>query len=622
MDTLLSKINKLQDVLSLTNISVDIDLPQIVVVGSQSSGKSSVLEHIIERDVLPRGNGIVTRRPLVLQLIKNVEKNQDGFIEYGIFLHSKKIFNNFDEIKKEIIDETERETKGKNISSRPINLKIFAPNVPNLTLVDLPGLTQIATEGQDKKIVEIIRKMAIDYISKKNSLILAITSANSDIATSEALKIAREVDSEGKRTICVLTKIDLMDKGSDCLDVLNGKLYKLEKGYIGLALRSQYDINNKKTIQNAIIDEKKYFEQHEVYGKIASRMGTTYLSKKLSEILYEHIKTCLPEIKNKILNGIRLGEDRLVQLGVNKNVNMSESSIMLNIINSFSYNYSDLINGNGNLNISNCDELFGGARINHVITNKYLSTMKFDCDCSEKDIKMSIKNSKGITSTLFITESAFISLAKIQIKKLLDPALKCVDEIYKELSNIIDSLCKEIVEYPLLKIKIKELILSHFKNYINDLKSFILNLIEIEIGYIEMEHPDFLDGEKISQLLEKFSGRSQKSNSNVNIKVVETVIKYDKEKIECDIVAQLLKSYMNIIKKNVYSNVAKSIMHFLINKSKSELQSILIKNLYKDEMFSELLKKDVDVVNQITKINRFLQVLKTSYSIIEDIDVQ
>ncbi len=117
-----------------------IDLPQIAVVGSQSSGKSSVLETVVGRDFLPRGSGIVTRRPLVLQLTnvapkpkppkkdgdKEPTENED---EWGEFLHiPNKKFYNFAEIRDEINRETDRVTgSNKNISPLPIHLKIYSP---------------------------------------------------------------------------------------------------------------------------------------------------------------------------------------------------------------------------------------------------------------------------------------------------------------------------------------------------------------------------------------------------------------------------------------------------------------------------------------------------------------
>nr|GMD81198.1 dynamin-related protein 1E-like [Ipomoea batatas] len=211
-------------------------LPTIVVLGGQSSGKSSVLESIVGRDFLPRGSGIVTRRPLILQLYK-IEPGQQ---EYAQFLHSgNRRFTDFSLVRKEIQDETDRVTgKTKQISPLPINLSIYSPNVVNLTLVDLPGLTKVAVEGQPESIVREIEDMVRSYVEKPNCIILAITPANQDVATSDAIKIAREVDPSGERTIGVLTKIDLMDKGTNALDHLESVIKARIPAILSLINRS------------------------------------------------------------------------------------------------------------------------------------------------------------------------------------------------------------------------------------------------------------------------------------------------------------------------------------------------------------------------------------------------
>jgi dynamin 1-like protein len=145
MDNLIQLTNKLQTAVSSISTHETLSLPQIVVVGSQSSGKSSVLETIVQRDFLPRGSGIVTRSPLVLQLITN---RQPDAAEYGEFLHTQgKKFFDFSEIRKEIELETSRLAGDhKGISRTPIHLRIYSPRVLTLTLVDLPGLTKVSNQ--------------------------------------------------------------------------------------------------------------------------------------------------------------------------------------------------------------------------------------------------------------------------------------------------------------------------------------------------------------------------------------------------------------------------------------------------------------------------------------------
>ena len=219
--------------------------------------------------------------------------------EWGEFLHVPgKQFHNFNEIRDEIERETERSTgKNGNVSPTPINLRIYSPNVLTLTLVDLPGLTKVPVGDQPKNIETLIKDMILKFISKPNAIILAVTGGNTDLANSDGLKLAREVDTEGVRSIGVLTKIDLMDQGTDVVDILAGRVIPLRLGYVPVVNRGQRDIDNKKKISVALEAEKNFFENHPAYRSKAQYCGTPFLARKLNMILMHHIKNTLPEIK-------------------------------------------------------------------------------------------------------------------------------------------------------------------------------------------------------------------------------------------------------------------------------------------------------------------------------------
>lgn len=254
---------------------------------------------------LPRGTGIVTRRPLILQLINrpasakqtngvkenggeesliNSTDKESNVDEWGEFLHipGQKFFD-FNKIREEIVRETDAKT-GRNagISPAPINLRIYSPNVLTLTLVDLPGLTKVPVGDQPHDIEKQIKDMVLKQISKPNAIILAVTAANTDLANSDGLKLAREVDPEGQRTIGVLTKVDLMDDGTDVVDILAGRIIPLRLGYVPVVNRGQRDIENKKAISYALEHEKQFFENHKAYRNKASYCGTPYLARKLN----------------------------------------------------------------------------------------------------------------------------------------------------------------------------------------------------------------------------------------------------------------------------------------------------------------------------------------------------
>ena len=246
---------------------------------------------------LPRGSGIVTRRPLILQLINRAAQSngvkseelktsdaESNVDEWGEFLHIPgQKFHDFNKIREEIIRETEAKT-GRNagISPAPINLRIYSPNVLTLTLVDLPGLTRVPVGDQPRDIERQIQEMVLKQISKPNAIILAVTAANTDLANSDGLKLAREVDPEGQRTIGVLTKVDLMDEGTDVVDILAGRIIPLRLGYVPVVNRGQRDIENKKAISQALEHERSFFENHKAYRNKAAYCGTPYLARKLN----------------------------------------------------------------------------------------------------------------------------------------------------------------------------------------------------------------------------------------------------------------------------------------------------------------------------------------------------
>ena len=262
----------------------------------------------------------MTRRPLILQLINrpatskpqtNGIKDEKGGAEskidtstdkeanvdeYGEFLHIPgQKFHDFNKIREEIARETDSKT-GRNagISPAPINLRIYSPNVLTLTLVDLPGLTKVPVGDQPKDIEKQIREMVLKQISKPKAVILAVTAANQDLANSDGLKLAREVDPEGQRTIGVLTKVDLMDAGTDVVDVLAGRVIPLRLGYVPVVNRGQRDIENKRAISHALEHERQFFENHSAYKSKAAYCGTPYLARKLNMVCSSFLGSCSP----------------------------------------------------------------------------------------------------------------------------------------------------------------------------------------------------------------------------------------------------------------------------------------------------------------------------------------
>uniref|UniRef100_UPI0037E73673 dynamin-1-like protein isoform X2 n=1 Tax=Semicossyphus pulcher TaxID=241346 RepID=UPI0037E73673 len=502
MEALIPVINKLQDVFNTVGADI-IQLPQIVVVGTQSSGKSSVLESLVGRDILPRGTGIVTRRPLILQLVhidsedrrKTSEENGIEGEEWGKFLHTKnKIYTDFEMIRQEIDTETERLSgNNKGISDDPIHLKVFSPHVVNLTLVDLPGITKVPVGDQPKDIEIQIRELILKYISNPNSIILAVTAANTDMATSEALKVAREVDPDGRRTLAVVTKLDLMDAGTDAMDVLMGRVIPVKLGIIGVVNRSQLDINQRKLVADSIRDEYAFLQKK--YPSLANRNGTKYLARTLNRLLMHHIRDCLPELKTRI--NVLAAQYQSLLNSYGEPVE-DKSATLLQLITKFAAEYCHTIEGTAKY--IETAELCGGARICYIFHETFGRTLE-SVDplggLTTIDVLTAIRNATGPRPALFVPEVSFELLVKRQVKRLEEPSLRCVELVHEEMQRIIQHCSnystQELLRFPKLHDAIVEVVTSLLRKRLPVTNEMVHNLVAIELAYINTKHPDFAD---------------------------------------------------------------------------------------------------------------------------------
>ena len=166
--------------------------------------------------------------------------------------------------------------------------------------MDMPGITKVPTGDQPMDIEAKINELTMRYISPKNSIIMAVCAANVDLANSDGLKIARRVDPLGERTIGIMTKIDLMDEGTNAIEILSGKVIPLKLGYVGVVCRSQKDILQQRSIDDALKAEERFFRTSPVYLNMSSYLGVPYLSHTLNKIIVNHIKKNLPEIRSQI----------------------------------------------------------------------------------------------------------------------------------------------------------------------------------------------------------------------------------------------------------------------------------------------------------------------------------
>ncbi|CAG7718237.1 unnamed protein product [Allacma fusca] len=513
MEQLIPIVNKLQDAFTQLGVSMQLDLPQIAVVGGQSAGKSSVLENFVGRDFLPRGSGIVTRRPLILQLITSS-------VEWGEFLHCKgRKFTNFDEIRGEIEAETDRITgSNKGISSLPINLRVYSPHVLNITLIDLPGLTRVPIGDQPPDIEQQIRDMIFQFITKETCLILAVTPGNSDLATSDALMLAKQVDHDGLRTIGVLTKLDLLDEGTDAREILENKLVPLRRGYVGVVNRSQKDIEGRKDIKAALAAERKFFLSHPSYRHMADRLGTPYLQRVLNQQLTNHIRDCLPALRDKMQRQMLALEKDVEQYKYFRPDDPAvKTKAMLQMIQQLQSDFERTIEGSGSALI-NTNELSGGAKINRLFHERFpfeIVKMEFDEKELRREIAFAIRNIHGIRVGLFTPDMAFEAIVKKQINRLKEPSIKCVDLVVNELSNVVRVCAEKMNRYPRLREETERIISGYIRDREQMCKNQLLLLVDCELAYMNTNHEDFIGFANAQQSSENASKAGRKLGNQV-----------------------------------------------------------------------------------------------------------
>ncbi|KAL4459064.1 hypothetical protein ABPG75_013929 [Micractinium tetrahymenae] len=508
-ESIIPAINKLQDVFSQLSSDVKLDLPQIAVVGSQSSGKSSVLEALVGRDFLPRGSNVVTRRPLILQLVK-VQPTAGQYAEWGEFLHlSGKRFYDFDRIRQEILAETERIVgSNKGISEKPIRLKIFSPNVLTMTLVDLPGITRVPVGDQPSDIEARLRAMIREYVRHPSCLILAVSPANQDIVNSDALDMARQVDPEGRRTIGVLTKLDIMDRGTDAVAVLKNEAVPLALGFVGVVLRSQEDIANRRSMADARGAERAFFEAHPEYLEVASQCGVGHLARVLNTLLVEHIRGLLPSLRQRIEEAVTSRRRELAMYGDAPpgNSSAARGALLLTILDSYASRFSAMLDGRSeHMPVT---ELAGGARIRHIfqeIFNIGLEQLDPTGELTDDDVRTAIKNSGGIKGSLLIPEAPFELLVRRAIERLLAPSLQCKDFVHTELLRIASQCAPpEVKRFQILGSLLSEAVEEFISAGTGPAEQQIRNLVACELAYINTSHPQFIGGNRaIAQVLER-----------------------------------------------------------------------------------------------------------------------
>lgn len=594
-----NEINGLFSETNLVDYKPELTLPRLCVVGTQSSGKSSVLNGIMGLDLLPTGKNMVTRTPLDIRLHQLKGDHKEGFVEFGDYTSegwetekkvSIKVPIPLDSEITEIRDFITKKTNiiagdGMNISSKPIIINIHSPNVPNLSLIDLPGLTMVACvdKGQPIDIRERIEDLVVSYIKQPKTIILAVMQARSDLETDIGLALTKKYDIGGQRIIGVLSKPDLMNHETHVGEYLTNSISKnlmLTYGYYVVKNRNGQEMKDYNILKGFEL-EKEYFNNHYEYKKqiYKDRVGTHNLTNNLSKILITSITEMLPSVMSEIASlEIKINE-KLDTIGQELPLTKEGKLAFMNkYISNFCRKFLDSIESRGTVLNSgkNIKDSFVNFR-KGLLEIKPFNNEKIYNDIYFKNVISSFEGNHMSfhIPPIQILEACMMDQHHKPIMTLQEKCLKCIDEISELLINLIRSitLLEEFALYPNLASHVMNLLIDIIISKTKEkAKQNINDLLKNECDYIWTDSKDFIN----------VLGQMTKANS-----------------YESDLIINLLESYFMSVKTIIAHSVPKIIMNNIIREMENSMLSNLLQNVVIEEKIT-LLKQDDEIEKQRT----------------------
>jgi len=540
-------------------------VPQIAVIGSQSCGKTSLIEALcgLPPNTLPIGQGIVTRVPLQISvhLISNKTGSETGINSndenneyipcddtgWITFDHKSSEKFRYEDTSNEIVRRTDEILRNEYpdldpkycISPTPVSMHIYSSRATaEMSFIDLPGLTRVPVQGQPLDLCHRLRGLVKSIISAPNIIILSLSPLNTDLANSEALSLAREVDKGLDRTIGVLTKVDLLEDGVDISSLLTNLIYPLKLGYFAVLSDGDGGVQRRTKTSDkrgycGIQNEINFYDTHKAYRtvdyKVKSRCGLSNLVQFIVSYMCQVMERHIPAFKRYIEHRMAEVESQIIkrtnpltrllppdvsQIGetvddqgeVNDWNAEKLKPILLDILSNFGRDFNELIEGRISTTFGSdhhlikkklSGELFGGARIQKIFSSVFRTKLEaIDAmeGLSSREIGFIIQNANGVRPSLFVPDQAFESLARRQIRLFERPALECVDMVYQELMSLFEvteSLSPQLQFFPLLSKEINSVCKEILNKARPVTKKMVIQLIEIEISFIHTYNPSF-----------------------------------------------------------------------------------------------------------------------------------
>ncbi|KAJ7953923.1 Dynamin-related protein 4c-like [Quillaja saponaria] len=408
-----------------------IQLPTIVVVGDQSSGKSSVLESLAGIS-LPRGQGICTRVPLVMRLQNHPIPKPELTLEY----QSKVISTDETRVSEDINLATgELAGHGKGISNNPLTLVVRKNGVPDLTMVDLPGITRVPIHGQPENIYDQIKDMIMEYITPEESIILNVIAASVDFSTCESIRMSQCVDKTGQRTLAAVTKADKNPEG--LLEKVTADDVNIGLGYVCVRNRI-----GDESYEEARMEEAKLFESNQHLSKIGkSIVGIPVLARKLVQIQAESISKRVPEMVKKINKKLNDNLSELQTLPKSMTSVADAMTAFMRIIGLAKESLRKILLTGEFDEYPDEKKMHCTARMVEMLDN--YSNQLHQCAESDpsKDFLMEeirvLEESKLVGLPNFLPRAVFLSMLQRKVKEISCTPIDFVDEVWNYIEDVV-----------------------------------------------------------------------------------------------------------------------------------------------------------------------------------------
>ena len=628
----LRKLINLIDQLRDCGVNEYIKLPRICSLGTQSSGKSSVLESIVGLDFLPRGDGVVTRRPLELRLC-HINSGEP----WAIFEERKGTkFTDFIKVRETIEALTDEVcNKNKNIIDKPIVLNVYSQTCPDLTLVDLPGVTRVPIGDQPKNIEQITKDMARRYAEDPLTIILCVIAANSDIATSDGLMLAKEIDTTGSRTIGVLTKLDIMDAGTDAKKVLMNEEIPLKLGYVGVKNRSKQDLINKLSMAETSRKEKEFFKSHPAYKNLpAGHLGTDVLINKLTKIYFKIIRENLPRIIKAINDRVKTADEELQSLGQPMPTDdAGKMSLLWNMINEYCDIFRNVLQGKYNNKRLSFLEGEGGFKIKILykkLLEEFTGDYKATAGYTDENINYALTIHEGDSIPGFPSVDAFIYLLRPQLEKLKEPIEECFQNVFQYLDFLSGKILeKTFTRFPQAINELTDLVTNYLVEERDKTKYLIDSVVDMEINYLFTNDYEYLNN--FTTFIPKHQRPPMNQNQNNNVgnqgagnnnqvnqmnNEIRPQPPIDAKNIFIKEIRSRIEAYFKLIVRNLRDSIPKIMGNYLVKEIEDNMQLKLYNKLYNAREVTDLLSEPESIAERRKELTDLIKVMKNAQKII------